>query len=43
MATWLHRVERIDEKTVAMVDEDPLRLFRTFITAVSLTRSIVEW
>ena len=43
MATWLHRVERIDEKTVAMIDEDPLRLFRTFITAVSLTRSIVEW
>ena len=43
MATWLHRVERVDEKTVAMVDEDPLRLFRTFITAVSLTRSIVEW
>lgn len=43
MATWLHGVERVDEKSVAMVDEDPLRLFRTFITAVSLTRSIVEW
>lgn len=43
MATWLHRVERVDEKTVAMVDDDPLRLFRTFITAVSLTRSIVDW
>lgn len=43
MATWLHGVERVDEKSVSMVDEDPLRLFRTFITAVSLTRSIVDW
>ena len=43
MATWLHGVARLDEKTVSMTDDDPLRLFRTFITAVSLTRSIVEW
>lgn len=43
MATWLHGLELVDEKTVAMTDTDPLQLFRTFITAVSLTRSIVEW
>ena len=43
MATWLHGVDRVDEKTVAMTDDDPLRLFRTFITAVTLTRSIVDW
>ena len=43
MATWLHGVSRVDAKSVTMTDEDPLRLFRTFITAVSLTRSIVEW
>ena len=42
MATWLHGVERTGEKTVSMTDDDPLRLFRTFITSVSLTRSIVE-
>ena len=43
MATWLHGVDRHGEKTVTMTDDDPLRLFRTFITAVALTRSIVEW
>ena len=43
MATWLHGVERVEEKTVSMTDDDPLRLFRTFITSVALTRSIVEW
>lgn len=43
MAAWLHGVERLDEKTVRMVDDDPLRLFRTFITSVALTRSIVDW
>jgi D-amino peptidase len=42
LATWLRGVERIDEKTVVMTDEDPLRLFRTFVTTILLTRSIVE-
>ena len=42
MACWVRGVERTDEKTVAMTDDDPLRLFRTFITTVVLTRDIAE-
>lgn len=42
MATWLRGVERADAKTVTMTDDDPLRLYRTFITAVILTRAIVD-
>jgi D-amino peptidase len=42
LATWLRGVDRVDEKTVQMVDDDPLRLFRTFITSVLLTRAIAE-
>jgi D-amino peptidase len=42
MAGWLRRVERRDNVTVSMTDDDPLRLFRTFVTAVLLTRGIAE-
>ena len=42
MATWLRGVERVDEKTVTMTDEDPLRLYQTFIISVLLTRGIAE-
>lgn len=42
MACWVRGVERTDEKTVTMTDDDPLRLFRTFITTVVLTRDIAE-
>jgi D-amino peptidase len=42
MATWIGGVTRLDEKTVAMTDDDPIRLYRTFVTTVALTRSIVE-
>jgi D-amino peptidase len=42
MATWLRGVRRIDEKTVAITDDDPLRLHQTFIAAVLLTRGIAE-
>ncbi|MFN2523454.1 MAG: M55 family metallopeptidase [Mycobacteriales bacterium] len=42
MATWIRGVERIDPKTVRMTDDDPVRLYRTFVTAIALTRSIVE-
>lgn len=41
-ATWLRGVERIDTRTVAATDDDPMRLFGTFITLVYLTRSLVE-
>jgi D-amino peptidase len=42
MATWIRGVERTDTRSVTVTDEDPLRLYRTFVTLVSLTRSIVE-
>lgn len=42
MATWLRGVDRLDETTVAMSDDDPARLYRTFVTAVLLTRGIAE-
>jgi len=42
MAAWLHGVGRTGTRTVAVTDDDPLRLFRTFVTIIALTRSIVE-
>ena len=41
-ATWLRGVERVDSTQVRCADDDPLRLFRTFMTLVFLTRSLVE-
>lgn len=42
MATWVNGVQRAGARTVRMTDDDPIRLFRIFITVVSLTRAIVE-
>jgi D-amino peptidase len=42
MATWLPDVQRPGARTVTVTDEDPLRLYRTFVTIIALTRSIVE-
>lgn len=42
MATWIRGVEHVDARTVSVTDDDPLRLYRTFVTAVILTRSIAE-
>jgi D-amino peptidase len=41
-STWLRGVERVSSTTVRCEDDDPLRLYRTFMTLVSLTRSLVE-
>jgi D-amino peptidase len=41
-ATWLRGVERVTSTTVRFSDDDPLRLYRTFMTLVFLTRSLVE-
>jgi D-amino peptidase len=41
-ATWLRGVERLSSTTVSFTDDDPLRLYRTFMTLVFLTRSLVE-
>jgi D-amino peptidase len=44
MATWLERVEPDpqDPTVVHLSDEDPIRLYRTFVTLVMLTRGIAE-
>ena len=44
MATWLERVEadKQDPTVVRLADTDPIRLYRTFITLVMLTRGIAE-
>ncbi|CAN5598367.1 M55 family metallopeptidase [soil metagenome] len=42
MATWITGVSRTGNVTVAVTDEDPIRLFRTFINMVILTRDIAE-
>lgn len=42
MATWIRGVQRGGARTVAVTDEDPLRLYRSFVTIIALTRAIVE-
>ncbi len=42
MATRIAGVERVDARTVTITDDDPVRLYETFITVVLLTRAIVE-
>jgi D-amino peptidase len=42
VATWLAGVRQVDTTSVEITDDDPLRLFKTFITAVLLTRSVPE-
>jgi D-amino peptidase len=41
-ATWIRGVNRVDNRTVRFVDEDPLRAYQTFMTLVYLTRSLAE-
>ena len=42
MATWITGVERTGGVTVRLGDDDPVALFRRFITIVILTRGIAE-
>jgi D-amino peptidase len=42
MSTSLRGVQRVDEKTVTITDDDPLRLYQTFVVAVLLTKGIAE-
>jgi D-amino peptidase len=42
MATWIRGVDRAGTRTVTVADEDPLRLYRTFVAIIALTRSILE-
>jgi D-amino peptidase len=41
-ATWIRGVTRLDNRTVSFTHDDALALYRTFMTLVSLTRSLVE-
>ncbi len=41
-ATWVTGVRRTGARTVSFADEEPLRLFRTFVTLIFLTRSLVD-
>ena len=42
MSTWIRGVERAGARAVTITDDEPLRLYRRFVTIISLTRSIVE-
>jgi D-amino peptidase len=44
MATWLERVvpDEQDPSVVHITDDDPIRLYRTFVTLIMLTRGIAE-
>lgn len=42
MATWVDGVRRVGTRMVEVSGDDPVRLFRTFVTVVLLTRAIVE-
>jgi D-amino peptidase len=42
MATWVTGVRRSGNTTADLVDDDPLRLFRAFVSVVLLTRGIAE-
>ena len=42
MAQWIRGVERIAPRTVKLVSDDLLNLYRMFVTVVTLTRALVD-
>ncbi len=42
MALWIRGVERVNGRTVRVLGENLLDLYRTFVTIVTLTRSLVD-
>ncbi len=42
MALWIRGVERVSPRTVKVVSENMLDLYRSFVTIVTLTRSLVD-
>src|SRR5712691_402074 len=42
MATWVRGVERVSARTVKIVSDNLLDLYRIFVTIVTLTRSLVD-
>lgn len=42
MAQWIRGVERVNSRTVKLVGDNLLDLYRMFVTIVSLTRALVD-
>ena len=42
MALWIRNVERVSARTVKVTGENALELYQTFVTIVTLTRSLVD-
>ena len=42
MALWIRGVERVNARTVKVVGEQLLDLYRTFVTILTLTRSLID-
>ncbi len=42
MAQWIRGVERVATRTVKVVGENTLNLYRTFVTIITLTRSLMD-
>jgi D-amino peptidase len=42
MATWIRGVDRVAARIVSVTDDDPLHLYRTFVTIITLVRSLDE-
>ncbi|MGN6380307.1 MAG: M55 family metallopeptidase [Gaiellales bacterium] len=42
MATWITGFERTGHRSAALESDDPLGIFRAFVTMIALTRSIVD-
>lgn len=42
MSSWLDGVQRAAARTVTFTDRDPLRIYRTFVLLIMLTRALVE-
>ncbi|MGF1427211.1 M55 family metallopeptidase [Kitasatospora sp. LaBMicrA B282] len=41
-ATWISGAVRVDDLTVTLTDQDPLRLYQAFVAVVVLTRGLAE-
>jgi D-amino peptidase len=42
MATWIGGVTRTGDRTVEIGGDDPIGIYRSFVAAIAITRSIVE-
>ena len=42
MATWVTGMQRTGTTEASTTDDDPIRLYRRFVTTVLLTRDIAE-